>query len=400
MKIRFAIPLISVSVVGLALSAGSPTSAQSKKKPTVTAAPKSGAACKKVGNTAPGLVCTLDGGKTKWVKVASTTLATATTVAAKAETGGKLTVVCVVQEDWCQAMTKAFEKKTGIETKYVRLSSGEAATRLNATKSNPEFDVWFGGPSDSFEAVKSQGVLKNYVSPNAATIPAAYKDSAGAWTGVYIGVLGFCSNLSVLKKLGLERPRSWTALLNPKYKSQFAMAHPSTSGTAYTAVWTQVVLSGSEDGAIEYFKLLNPNVFQYTKSGSAPGQMAGRGEVATALIFSHDCVKFREEGLTELVNSFPSEGTGYEIGSLALLNGAKNEAAGKKFVDWALTPEAQEIGPTVKSYQLPTNPAAKTSPLAVSLSEVQLIDYNDQKAGAAKKGLTQRFDAEVANAPR
>ena len=35
-------------------------------------------------------------------------------------------------------------------------------------------------------------------------------------------------------------------LLNPKLKKQIMMAHPSTSGTAYTTLWTQVTLRGGE----------------------------------------------------------------------------------------------------------------------------------------------------------
>ena len=57
-----------------------------------------------------------------------------------------LTVVCGAMEDLCQAWTKAFTEKTGIQTSFVRLSSGETVARLEAAKDKPEFDVWHGGP--------------------------------------------------------------------------------------------------------------------------------------------------------------------------------------------------------------------------------------------------------------
>lgn len=121
----------------------------------------------------------------------------------------KLTVLCTPQEDWCQAMTKAFQEQTGIQTSYVRLSSGEALAKLRATKDNPEFSVWWGGPADSYVAANAEGLLEPYISPNAAEIPAAQKDPNGVWTGVYVGALGFCSNKEVLNKLGVEKPTSW-----------------------------------------------------------------------------------------------------------------------------------------------------------------------------------------------
>ena len=51
----------------------------------------------------------------------------------------------------------------------------------------------------------------------------------------------------------------------------------------------------------------------------------------------------------------PCEGVGYEIGSVAIIKGTRNPDAAKKFVDWALTPEAQKIGLDVKEYAIPTN---------------------------------------------
>ena len=88
------------------------------------------------------------------------------------------------------------------------------------------------------------------------------------------------------------------------------MAHPASSGTAYTTFYTQVIRLGGEDEAMAYMSELHPNILQYTKSGSAPGQMAGRGEIAVGIIFSHDCVKNIETGFEDLVVSVPGRGHG------------------------------------------------------------------------------------------
>lgn len=311
-----------------------------------------------------------------------------------------LVVACGAQEDWCQAMAAAFEAKTGIDTNYVRLSSGEAVARLDASKENPEFDVWHGGPADGYEAAKDAGLLESYTSDATDAIPAQFKDADGYWTGVYLGVLGFCSNTDVLKTLGVDAPTSWADLLDPAFVSQIGIAHPGTSGTAYTALWTQVTLdSGDQDAAMQYMKKLNANVLQYSKSGSAPGQQAGRGEVATGIIFTHDCVKYQDEGLTSLKVTVPSEGTGYEVGGVAIIKGAHHPSAAQQFVDFAASVEGQEIGPTVGSYQIPTDPDAKVSEKSIDLDSVTLVDYDAVAAGAAKSDLVARFDTEVATAP-
>ncbi len=314
---------------------------------------------------------------------------------------GSLTVACGAMEDWCKAMTDAFTKKTGVQTSFVRLSSGETVARLEAGKASPEFDVWHGGPADGYGAAFKSGLIEAYTSPNASQIPAKYRAADGSWTGVYVGVLGFCSNQAKLAELGVAAPTSWNALLDPKLKKNVATAHPSTSGTAFTTLWTQVTLNGgSEDKALDYMRQLHNNVLQYSKSGTAPGQTAGKGEVAVGIVFTHDCVKYRESGMKDLKVTLPTEGTGYEIGGVALIKGSKNPAAAKAYIDWSLTPEAQNIGPTVGSYQVLTNPNSTKDERMIDLSTVKLIDYDFDKAASAKKALTARFDAEIAAQPK
>jgi iron(III) transport system substrate-binding protein len=329
---------------------------------------------------------------------------TPSTSAAGSSAGGAepedtLTVLCTPQEDWCQAMVAAFQEETGITTSYVRLSSGEAFARLQAGADDPEFSVWWGGPADGFVAANAEGLLEPYVSPNAEPIAADQKDASGVWTGVYVGALGFCSNTAVLGDLGVDVPTSWDDLLDPALQGQVAIAHPASSGTAYTALFTQVLRLGGEDAAIEYMQELHNNILQYTSSGAAPAEMAGRGEIGVSVVFSHDCVRNIDAGFSDLEVSFPEEGTGYEIGGVALIADAPEPVAAKMWIDWSLTAAAQEIGATTASFQLPTNPDAAVPEESVNLDEVNLVDYDFQAAGEARADLTARFEDEVAAKP-
>ena len=321
--------------------------------------------------------------------------------AAGGELEDTLTVLCTPQEDWCQVMVAAFEEETGVDTNYVRLSSGEALARLQAGAEAPEFSVWWGGPADGFVAANAEGLIEAYESPNADAIAAEQKSTEpGVWTGVYVGALGFCSNTAVLEDLGVDVPTSWDDLLDPALQGQVAMAHPASSGTAYTAFYTQVLRLGGEDEAMAFMSDLHPNILQYTSSGAAPAEMAGRGEVAVSVVFSHDCVRNIDAGFTDLEVSFPEEGTGYEIGGVALIANAPEPNAAKAWIDWSLTAEVQELGATeAASFQLPTNPDAAVDERSVNLAEVTLVEYDFQAAGAAREALTARFEDEVATAP-
>ncbi|MGH3865252.1 MAG: ABC transporter substrate-binding protein [Pseudonocardiaceae bacterium] len=330
--------------------------------------------------------------------VVAATLSAACHSGGSAQAGrGKITVLCGATEEWCAANTTAFTQQTGIEADFVRLSSGEAVARLEAGKANPEFDVWHGGPADGYAAAANKGLLEPYMSPNARAIRPEWKSLDGSWTGVYVGILGFCSNKKVLSDKRLRPPTSWADLLNPRYQENISVAHPATSGTGYTALWTQIVLAhGDQDKAFSYLKALRPNILQFSKSGIGPSQQVGRGETGTAIMFSHDCVASQENGFTNLVVSFPQEGTGYEVGGVAVVTGTRNLDAAKAYVDWALTAKTEEIGPTVQSYQLPTNPAAKISDHSAHLDQLKLIRYDFTAAGKAKPALVKRFDEQIA----
>ncbi len=321
--------------------------------------------------------------------------------AAQEEASGELRVLCTPEEPYCVAMVDAFQAETGIPTTFLRMSSGESLARLRAQAGNPDFDVWWGGPADGQIAAAAEGLLEPYMSPNAEVIAEGQKAEDGSWSGVYVGALGFCSNQAMLDELGVDVPDSWEDLLDPALKGNVAVAHPASSGTAYTTFYTNVTRLG-EEAAMDYMKELHNNILQYTKSGSAPGRMAGNGEVAVAIIFSHDCVRNIETGMTDLVVSFPSEGTGYEIAGQALIKDAQYPENAQTWIDWALTAPAQEIGwrdPNAGAYQLPTNPDAEVSDKAVKLSEVTLVDYDFDAAGENRERLTQRFEDEIATEP-
>ena len=313
-------------------------------------------------------------------------------------TDTELNLLCTPQEEWCQGMKQEFEAKYGITVNYVRMSSGEALARVQAEKDNPQFDIWWGGPADSFVAAKEQGLLEQYDSPNYANLldPVKAKDVDNYWVGIYMGTLGFCTNTEWLAaNPGVEAPTSWDDLLKPEFKGQIMIAHPSSSGTAYTTLATILQIRGEEAGW-EYIKQFAGQVAQFTKSGAAPAKFVGQGEAAVGVVFSHDIVNEIDNNKMPLKLTFPQEGTGYEIGAMGILKGAKHMQAAKLWFDWALTPEAQSLGPKYKAYQAPTVKGVELS--HPELLEVNLIDYDFLWAGAHKIEFVDKFTNEIASA--
>jgi iron(III) transport system substrate-binding protein len=310
----------------------------------------------------------------------------------------ELNLLCTPQEEWCQGMKQEFEDQFGITVNYVRMSSGESLARVRAEKDNPQFDIWWGGPIDSFVAAKQESLLEQYDSPNYKNLrdQAKYKDPDNYWAGIYVGTLGFCTNKEWLAaNPGVSAPTSWADLLKPEFQGQVLVAHPSTSGTSYTAMATVLQLMGDQQGW-EYLRQYADQMLQFTKSGAAPAKFVGQGEAAVGVVFSHDIVHEIEDNGLPLELTFPQEGTGYEIGGMGILKGAKNMDAAKKWFDWALTAEAQALGPKYMAYQAPTVDGVELS--HPELLDVNLIDYDFQWAGSHKTEFVDKFSNEIAGA--
>lgn len=339
--------------------------------------------------------------KTTQLLCAVAAIFTISTSVASAE---KLTLYCSAQEDWCQLVANKFQDASGIKVNMTRKSSGETFAQIKAESSNPKGDVWWGGTGDPHLQAAEEDLTAPYVSPMRSELndwAISQATSAGDKTiGIYSGALGYGYNEDLLKANNLPAPACWKDLTKPEYKGFVQMANPNSSGTAYTTLATMVQLFGEEDG-FQFMKDLHKNINQYTKSGSAPIKAAGRGENTVGIVFMHDAVKQAVSGFPIKVVA-PCEGTGYEIGSMSIVKGARNMDEAKKFYDWALTAEAQTLALDVKAFQVPSNKGAKTSPSAPDLSSIKLIDYDFKKYGssAERKRLLKKWDEEVSVLPQ
>ena len=316
----------------------------------------------------------------------------------------KLTLYCSPDPAWCELVVQTFEAETGIDVDMTRKSSGETFAQIKAEASNPRGDVWFGGTGDPHLQAAAEGLTEEYVSSMRAQLQPwaiSQAESSGNKTiGIYSGALGYGYNTELLAANNLPEPSCWADLLKPEYKGHIQMANPNSSGTAYTTLATIVQIFGEEKG-FEFMKGLHANINQYTKSGSAPIKAAARGETTIGIVFMHDAVAQAVEGFPIKVVA-PCEGTGYEIGSMSIIKGARNLDEAKKFYDWALTPEAQGLALQANSYQVPSNVNAPTSDKSPDLSSIKLIDYDFAKYGSSeeRKRLLKKWDEEVSTLPQ
>ncbi len=310
-----------------------------------------------------------------------------------------LNVLCGVDESWCSVMKAAFQAKTGTEITMVRKSTGEILDQIRAERDRPTVDVWWGGTGDTHLQAASEGLLLAYTSSEERDLlPWAQNFNAmsgGRSAGVYAGALGFAYNSELLARYKVPAPTCWRDLTSEAYRGLIQSGNPNSSGTAFTTLATFVQLFGEEE-AFRFMATLDRNVADYTKAGAAPVKAAARGETLIGISFMHDAVTLKEAG-SPLVIVAPCEGTGYEIGAVSIVKGARNLDAARAFVDFALSPEGQATGIAAGQNQVPSNAKAALPATAPDISMIKMVDYDFATFGSPEERsrLLRRFDTDI-----
>ena len=316
---------------------------------------------------------------------------------AAAQAEGELVVYGSCEEEYLAAVTQHFQELYGIKTTYQRLSTGEVQAKIEEENGNPSADVWFGGTTDPYNVVASEGLLEAVEPENAVHLTSPmYRHADGYWFGIYKGILGFMVNQEELDRMGLEAPQDWADLLKPEYKGLIWLSNYNTAGTAKLVINTMIQKYGHDEG-IQYLVDLDKNIEVYTKSGSGPSKNVGTGECVIGIGFLHDGItQILDNGYDNISLIIPSTGTSFEIGATAIFKGAAHPNAAKLWIEYALSPDCVELGAKNGSYQFLVIDNAQQPQAAYDfgLDPENVMDYDFADATAnIKTYISEVMDA-------
>jgi iron(III) transport system substrate-binding protein len=318
---------------------------------------------------------------------------------AQAPDRGQVHAICSTDASWCTAAAAEFTRTTGVRVLQTHKPTGEALAQIKAEAANPKTDLWWGGTGDPFLQAAEERLLEAYrpayINDLHAWSVRQYATSGNMVGGFYTSAIGFGYNDELLRKKKLPVPKCWADLLSPVYKGEIETSNPASSGTAYTILAGLVQLMGEEE-AFDYLRKLHPNVTQYTRSGQAQAKSVARGEATIGVSFMFGFDYERSAGFP-VKTVAPCEGTGYEVGGIALIKGARHKDSALRYYDFLMSPAGQAVGGRAGSLQYPANKGTKLDARIPSMDGVKLIKYDFAKYGASRerRRLLERFDREV-----
>ena len=307
----------------------------------------------------------------------------------KAETNfdGRTLNVVATSESYVP-LFEEFTKETGAKVEFLSMSSGEVISRTKA-EGKPMADLWFGGGLDAFMAAKDDGLLENYQSEMTDKLPEEYKDKDGFYFSKGLTVVGFLLNDSILEEKGLEAPKSWKDLADPKYKGEIIMSNPAISGTNYAALKGLLDLYGEEEGW-DLFSKINDNIDFYSKRGKDPQEKTAQGEFAIGII-PVDKMAFDTAKDNNLTVVYPEDGIAWVPEGVAIFKDSENADVAKAFVDFMLGEKAQGMIAEIDGKDSNQLIVSGIEGLDLGLPKDKLIKEDLSTFGSMREEVLNRF---------
>ena len=153
-----------------------------------------------------------------------------------------------------------------------------------------------------------------------------------------------------------------------------------------------ITCSNCPSPTVRFFFLRCLQLAQQIIQDLAPPKLVGTGEYAIGIAYLHALTKYRAQGF-DIQQVAPPQSVG-DVDCIAILKNTKHLAAAKKFVDFMLSKEAQELMSSL-DFTIPVNPDAKPVEGALPIADIDLIDYDVKKASDQRKEVLDRWTKEV-----
>lgn len=302
----------------------------------------------------------------------------------------ELVVYTPASEELVSKLIPKFEEETGIDVELVTASTGELLSRIKGEGSNPIADVMWGGSPSLIKPLKDN--FEEYVSKNDEYLPEEFKNTEG-----YLNRYSSTSSVILVNTdlIGDIEINGYADLLNPELKGKIAHGDSTTSSSSFNHLENMLFAMGKDhdpmseeawDYVDKFLDNLDGKVL--TSSGDVHKGVAD-GEYTVGLTYEEPAVEYMESGASvEVV--YMEEGTIFKESGSYIVKDAKHMENAKKFTDYLLSDEVQDILGTETSNR-PLREDAELAEYKTPLSEINILDYDDQWGEKHKDEVTEKY---------
>ena len=242
-----------------------------------------------------------------------------------------------------QKMADLFKEKTGYDVEVVVGNGAETMSRIEAEKSNPQWDVvWMDSMYDIYNLNLDGQILKDVDVENAAGLTDFFsalvpEDKCFYPTGAHsAGIIVYRNDVWSEE----DAPKSYEDLTDAKYKDAIAMADPGVAAPAYPLAAYFMDEMGM-DGGEEYFTTLFENGLKVYPKNPQVVEALGSGEVSIAMLQESNAYSMIAEG-EPITIVWPENGAAASTRVAAISSATDQPDIAKAFINFLLDPEVQQ----------------------------------------------------------
>jgi iron(III) transport system substrate-binding protein len=306
----------------------------------------------------------------------------------------EVTLYTALDQIYSEPLIQEFEKRTGINVKPVydveAVKTTGLVNRIVAEKKHPTCDVFWNNEIIRTLYLKDKGLLAAYHSPSANDLPTGMKDKEGYWHGFAARARIIVANPAVLGNA--HRPSGLTDMIDSKWKGRFGLAYPlfGTTSTHAAVLWSEW---GGEK-ATQFYSSVKDNGANILTGNAVACRSVASGEFAWAWTDTDDAHGQIVDG-KKLEIIFPDQdGMGALLipNSVCLIKDCPNPEAGKKLIDYLLSPEVEIALSKSRSAQIPVRPSLPGPPGLPNLEEVKWMKADYSKAAAKLEESSRKLE--------
>ena len=266
-------------------------------------------------------------------------------------------------------------ERSGAERNYQRISQ-EYASAIHAV------DVISTSDLSHLTTWKKSNLILRYQVAEAAAWAANARDPDGFYTKQFFTLMVPGYNTRLVKPE--DAPKSWTDLLDPKWKGKIVKAHPGYSGTIMTGTFALSRALGWE-----YFEKLAKQSVMQVQSAIDPPQRVAQGERAVmADSAENSAIRVRESG-APLALFYPPEGVPVIPVGNAVMAKAPRPNAARLLIHFLLSAEVQQI--YVNSGAHSFSPETKLAPNRAPLGDTKLLHADPDEVAREAENIKKRY---------